>query len=207
MLVQAAVVRQGRGLLCRAGFERRLTSLQHHTNNLEARTLAKLGNQYKKSLGGFGAALDRSVRKRLHTEALKSASRFTTRTVGGLVKNMLVKPTDLVKNIDELEFLRKQIEKLADADVTETAWLDFFETWQSTLALRSLVEAEVVQHIFDAILTDDDTLMGLGVANTFRDAVIESGRAPVYILSQLIEAGSGTRQAHEEQRLQVSAED
>ena len=32
---------------------------------------------------------------------------------GGLLKNMLIKPTELVKHIDEIEYLRKQIEKLA----------------------------------------------------------------------------------------------
>ena len=69
--------------------------------------------------------------------------------------------------------------------MTETAWLDFFETWQATLALRSQLEAEVAQHIFDAILTDDAALKGLGVAHVFRDAVIESGRAPAFILREL----------------------
>ena len=126
------------------------------------------------------------MRNALRNQALRSVSRFATRTVSGLAKNMLtMKPTELVKNIDELEFLRKQIEKLADADVTEAAWLDFFETWQATLALRSQVEAEAAQHIFDAILTDDKALKGLGAAFQFRDAVIQSGRVPAFILSQL----------------------
>ena len=61
----------------------------------------------------------------------------------------------------------------------------FFETWQATLALRSQLEAEVAQHIFDAILTDDAALKGLGVAHVFRDAEIESGRVPAFILREL----------------------
>ena len=190
-LVQAAVVRQGKGLLRRAGFERRLASLKKHTKKLEETTIAKLKElkdatpKHEASLGGFGAALDQKVRRTLQSEALKSVSRFATKTWGGLARNMLTKPTELVQNIDELEFLRKQIEKLADADVTETAWLDFFETWTATLALRSKLEAEVAQHIFDAILTDAGLLRGLGVAHVFRDARIESGRVPTFILSEL----------------------
>ena len=69
--------------------------------------------------------------------------------------------------------------------MTETAWLDFFETWQATLALRSQLEAEVAQHIFDAILTDDAALKGLGIAYVFREAAIESGRVPAFILREL----------------------
>ena len=190
-LVQAAVVRQGKGLLRRAGFERRLASLEKHTKKLEKTTLAKLKEhkdadpKHAASLGGFGAALDQKVRRTLHSEALKSVSRFATKTWGGLARNMLTKPTELVQNIDELEFLREQIKKLADADVTETAWLDFFETWTATLALRSKLEAEVAQQIFDAILTDAELLQGLGVAHALREARIESGRVPTFILSEL----------------------
>ena len=44
---------------------------------------------------------------------------------------------------DELEFLREQIKKLVDADVTETAWLDFFETWTATLAALTLSTMDV----------------------------------------------------------------
>jgi len=170
----------------RAGFERRLTTLKAHTETLEKKIRKKLGGGgYATSLGGFGAALDHGVRRTLHNESIRAVSRFATRTFAGLARNMLTKPTELVRNVDELEFLRKQIEKLSDADVTETAWLDVFETWQATLALRSQVEAEVAQQVFDAILTDDELLKGLGVAYAFKDAVIESGRVPAFILSQL----------------------
>ena len=108
-LVQAAVVRQGQGLLRRAGFERRLASLQQRSSELEKKTLAKLSSDaHKASLGGFGSALDQSVRKALRSEALRSTSRFLTRTWRGLARNLFIKPTELVKNIDELEFLKKQ---------------------------------------------------------------------------------------------------
>ena len=81
-LVQAAVVRQGKGLLRRAGFDRRLASLKKHTKTLEETTLAKLKElkdaapKHSASLDGFGAALDQKVRRTLHIEALKSVSRF-----------------------------------------------------------------------------------------------------------------------------------
>ena len=67
-----------------------------------------LYSDYDYDIGGFGSALDQSVRKALRSEALRSTSRFLTHAWRSLARNLFIKPTELVKNIDELEFLKKQ---------------------------------------------------------------------------------------------------
>ena len=60
-----------------------------------------------------------------------------------------------------------------------------YESWASFLALRSKLEAECAQQIFDAIATDELVPKGLGAAHLLKDAVMKQGQVPNELLLQL----------------------
>ena len=53
------------------------------------------------------------------------------------------------------------------------------------MSLRSKLEAQCAQQIFDAIATDEAVLTGLAAARLLKDAVIMSGKWPNELLHQL----------------------
>ena len=46
----------------------------------------------------------------------------------------------LTKHENELEYLKKELEKLKDLTTTDQTWRDVTETWQATLALLKSIE-------------------------------------------------------------------
>ena len=79
----------------------------------------------------------------------------------------------------------EKLGKLEEADVTSELWQDFYESWASFLSLRSRLEAQCAQQIFDAIATDEAMFAGLAAAHLLKDAVITSGKWPNELLHQL----------------------
>ena len=94
-------------------------------------------------------------------------------------------PLALTKDEKELAYLLEKLGKLEGADVTGENWQDFYESWASFLSLRSRLEAQCAQQIFDAIATDEAVFAGLGAARLLKDAVITSGKWPNELLLQL----------------------
>ena len=94
-------------------------------------------------------------------------------------------PLVLTKDEKELTYMLEKLGKLEDADVTSELWQDYYESWASFLSLRSKLQAECAQQIFDAIATDESVLTGLAAAHLFKDAVIKSGQVPNELLLQL----------------------
>ena len=58
-------------------------------------------------------------------------------------------------------------------------------SWASFLSLRSRLEAQCAQQIFDAIATDEAVFKGLAAAHLLKGAVIKSGQVPNELLLQL----------------------
>ena len=68
---------------------------------------------------------------------------------------------------------------------------DYYESWSSFLALRSKLEAECAQQIFDAIATDEAVPMGLGAAHLLKDAVTATPAQVPTELLKLLKQGPG----------------
>ena len=94
-------------------------------------------------------------------------------------------PLALTKDEKDLTYVLEELTKLKEADVTSELWQDFYESWASFMSLRSKLEAQCAQQIFDAIATDESVLTGLGAAYLLKDAVIKSGQVPAELLLQL----------------------
>ena len=137
-------------------------------------------------LNSIGKQLNTHVRSQMAKRALAGASRYAA--TGRMAMLNLVLSTDplaLTKDEKELTYVLEKFGKLEDADVTSELWQDFYESWASFLALRSKLEAECAQQIFDAIATDESVLTGLAAAHLLKDAVIKSGQVPNELLLQL----------------------
>ena len=139
--------------------------------------------------------LNTHVRSQTAKRALAGASRYavTTRAsryavtshVAMLKLVLSADPLALTKDEKDLTYLLEKLGKLEGADVTSELWQDFYELWASFLSLRSKLEAECAQQIFDAIATDESVLAGLAAAHLLKDAVIKSDQVPNELLLQL----------------------
>ena len=134
----------------------------------------------------LGKQLNTHVRSQMAKRALAGASRYAA--TGRMAMINLVLSTDplaLTKDEKELTYVLEKLGKLEDADVTSELWQDYYESWASFLALRSKLEAECAQQVFDAIATDESALTGLAAAHLLKDAVIKIGQVPSEVLLQL----------------------
>ena len=134
----------------------------------------------------LGQRLNTHVRSQTAKRALAGASRYATSGHAAMLKLVLsTDPLALTKDEKELTYVLEELTKLKDADVTSELWQDFYESWASFLSLRSRLEAQCAQQIFDAIATDEAVLTGLAAARLLKDAVIVSGKWPNELLHQL----------------------
>ena len=74
----------------------------------------------------------------------------------------------LTKHENELEYLKKELEKLKEMTTTEQTWRDVTETWQATLASLKSVEVQrgSAVALLQCIASDEKLLKALGMAKT-----------------------------------------
>ena len=101
---------------------------------------------------------------------------------------LLTKPTTLAKHEDELTFLSSELDRAREKDITPLGWLDFFESFQSLLLLRSRITDPCCQSILDAILVDQPLLDGLAAAQALSVSRIDT---PPPDLLKMLKAGPG----------------
>ena len=72
----------------------------------------------------------------------------------------------LTKHENELEYLKKELEKLKEMTTTEQTWRDVTETWQATLASLKSVEVQrgSAVALLQCIASDEKLLQALGMA-------------------------------------------
>eukprot|EP00964_Phaeocystis_antarctica_P027749 scaffold15652_cov68-Phaeocystis_antarctica.AAC.5 len=191
VVVQQWLLQQGGKLLQRStGGRGGLATLGRRTTIFEEALASKLDTEQAKvaSTESLGDQLNARVRSQIAKRALKGTSRYAATGRKAMI-NLVVStdPLVLTKHEKELMYLLEKLAKLEDADVTSELWQDFYESWVSFLALRSQLEAECAQQIFEAVATDEAVLTGLGGAHLFKDAVMESGpgQVPNELLVQL----------------------
>ena len=190
-VVQQWLLQQGGKLLQGStGGRGGLATLGRRTTIFEKALASKLDTEQAKvaSTKSLGDQLNARVRSQLAKRALAGTSRYAA-TGHKAMFNLVVSTDPLVmtKHEKELTYLLEKLAKLEDADVTSELWQDFYESWVSFLALRSQLEAECAQQIFEAVATDEAVLTGLAGAHLFKDAVMESGpgQVPNELLVQL----------------------
>ena len=61
----------------------------------------------------------------------------------------------LTKHENELEYLKKKLEKLEDLTTTEQTWRDVTETWQATLAMLKSLEVERGVAVLQCVASDE----------------------------------------------------
>ena len=195
VVVQQWLLRQGDKLLQGStGGRGGLATLGNRTTIFEKALASKLNKVLSTeqakvaSTKSLGDQLNARVRSQIAKSALKGTSRYAATGQKAMI-NLVVStdPLVLTKHEKELTYLLEKLGKLEDADVTSELWQDFYESWVSFLALRSQLEAECAQQIFEAVATDKAVLSGLGGAHLFKDAVMESGpgQVPNELLIQL----------------------
>jgi hypothetical protein len=165
-----------------------LANLSTRATAFQEALASKLSQEHTKVIGGesIGKQLNTHVRSQTAKRALAGPSRYAA--TGHVAMLNLVLSTDplaLTKDEKELTYVLEELGKLKEADVTSELWQDFYESWASFLSLRSKLQAECAQQIFDAIATDESALEGLAAAHLLKDAVIKSGQVPNELLLQL----------------------
>ena len=189
LLQQGGKFLQGSGGLANLGtrakaFQEELTSKL--SADVHALHMLKLTDAQMVDGKAPGEQFNTHVRSQIAKRALAGASRYAA--TGHVAMLNLVLSTDplaLTKDEKELTYVLEKLGKLEDADVTSELWQDYYESWASFLSLRSKLQAECAQQIFDAIATDESVLTGLAAAHLFTDAVIKSGQVPNELLLQL----------------------
>ena len=165
-----------------------LTNLGSRATAFQRALKGKLPSNHAEMLGceSLGQRLNTHVRSQTAKRALAGASRYATCGHAAMLKLVLsTDPLALTKDEKELTYVLEELTKLKDADVTSELWQDFYESWAAFLSLRSRLEAQCAQQIFDAIATDESVFKGLGAAYLLKDAVIKSGQVPAELLLQL----------------------
>ena len=112
--------------------------------------------------GGLRAALLRN--------ALKAATKYEVR-VGGVTGSFdMIKlawtrtKMELVKDENQLSYLKDKLTKLEDMTVTEQTWKDAAETWVAVLGLRSQIQVERGQAVLECMCADEKVLKAIGAA-------------------------------------------
>ena len=165
-----------------------LTNLGSRATAFQEALKGKLSRNHAEMVGceSLGQRLNMHVRSQTAKRALAGASRYATSGHAAMLKLVLsTDPLALTKDEKELTYLLEELGKLEEADVTSENWQDFYESWASFLSLRSKLEVQCAQQIFDAIATDEAVLTGLAAARLLKDAVITSGKWPNELLHQL----------------------
>jgi len=73
----------------------------------------------------------------------------------------------LTKHENELEYLKKELEKLKELTTTaEQTWRDVSESWQAVLALNKSLDVERGAAVLQCIASDEKLLKALGMAKT-----------------------------------------
>ena len=72
----------------------------------------------------------------------------------------------LTKHENELEYLKKKLEKLEEMTTTEQTWRDVFASWYAVLALNKSLDVERGAAVLQCIASDEKLLKALGMAKT-----------------------------------------
>ena len=133
------------------------------------KTTLTAATQYEVSVGGFSGSLDMA---RLAWTCSRAK---------------------LTKHENELEYLKKELEKLKDLTPTDQTWRDVTETWQATLALLKSVEVERGRAVLQCIASDEELLESVGMAETLYKA---KGEVPLDVVVRLNDGAGAHIRTH-----------
>ena len=140
--------------------------------------------------GALGASIAQRTRNSAAARALGAPSRFVVGSVRDLTRLVLqTKPTTLARHENELAFLIGELERVREKDITALGWLDFFESFQSLVALRARIVDPCCQAVLAALVTDRDVTTALSMA--YGLSTIANVEAPPSELLKALKAGPG----------------
>jgi hypothetical protein len=99
----------------------------------------------------------------------------------------------LTKHENELEYLKKKLEKLEDLTTTEQTWRDVSATWQAILALNKSLDVERGAAVLQCIASDEKLLKALGMAKTL---YMVTGDVPATLVVGLNDGAGGHIRTH-----------
>jgi hypothetical protein len=148
-----------------------------HLNKLEAALSTKLGEaddesqRLAKKFGLVGGDKG-GLRSRLLKATLTAATQYEV-SVGGFSGSFAMvhlastcSRSKLTKHENELEYLKKELEKLKEMTTSEQTWRDVSESWQAILALNKSLDVERGAAVLQCIASDEKLLKALGAAKT-----------------------------------------
>ena len=175
-------------------------------NRLEGALSSKYDAESKKLLKRFGLVGGEIVggdKGGLHTRLLKTTLKAATQyevSVGGISGSFdmvrlawTCSRAKLTKHENELEYLKKKLEKLEDLTTTDQTWRDVTETWQATLAMLKSLEVERGAAVLQCIASDEKLLKALGMAKTLYDA---QGEVPMEVVVRLNDGAGAHIRTH-----------
>eukprot|EP00964_Phaeocystis_antarctica_P105817 scaffold70798_cov64-Phaeocystis_antarctica.AAC.3 len=99
----------------------------------------------------------------------------------------------LTKHENELEYLKKELEKLKEIVTSEQSWRDVSESWQAMLAMLKSVEVQRGSAVLQCIASDEKLLKALGMAKALYDI---QGEAPMEVVVRLNDGAGAHIRTH-----------
>ena len=91
---------------------------------------------------------------------------------------------ELVKDENQLCYLKEQLKQLQDMTVTEQTWKDAAESWVAVLSLRSQIQVERGQAVLECMCADEKVLKAIGAAVQMSETVGEVPNDVITLLSE-----------------------
>jgi hypothetical protein len=172
-----------------------------HLNKLEAALSTKADDEGQRLAKKFGlVGGDKGgLRSRLLKTTLTAATQYEV-SVGGFSGSFgLVRLTStcsrskLTKHENELEYLKKKLEKLEEMTTTEQTWRDVFASWYAVLALNKSLDVKRGAAVLQCIASDEKLLKALGMAKTLYKI---KGEVPTELTMRLNDGAGGHIRTH-----------
>ena len=145
-----------------------------HLNKLEGALITKADDESQRLAKKFGlVGGDKGgLRSRLLKTTLTAATQYEV-SVGGFSGSFgmvhlasTCSRSKLTKHENELEYLKKKLEKLEEMTTTEQTWRDVFASWYAVLALNKSLDVKRGAAVLQCIASDEKLLKALGMAKT-----------------------------------------
>ena len=132
--------------------------------------------------GGLRAALLRNALKAATKYEVRARRRHRQRTRSSIAWTR--SKMELVKDENQLCYLKEQADKAAGHYVTEQTWKDAAESWVAVLSLRSQIQVERGQAVLECMCADEKVLKAIGAAVQMSETVGEVPNDIVTLLSK-----------------------
>ena len=134
---------------------------------------AKLAAKAANKLEGDASKAIKAIAKMRVVTLARALERETAYDLNGgkiatLRKALTIKPTQMSKELNNIEYLLGALEKAQEGSFTKTTWSDTVDSWLGMRDLIKKLESERAQHVLDCIFSDKKVREALGGAVMFK---------------------------------------